>query len=88
MVLARQAIKGQRLIDVFFDPAGEFGIFARPFGEPGGEIAARLGEIAPIIKPAQFLQAVIVDAARHIVERIPEEMYVAALIGRLRQNLA
>jgi hypothetical protein len=47
MVLARQAIEGQRLIDILFDPAGEFGIFARPFGEPGGKIAARFGEIPP-----------------------------------------
>jgi hypothetical protein len=29
-----------------------------------------LGQIAPIIEPAQFLQAVIVDPARDIVERV------------------
>jgi hypothetical protein len=28
MVLARQPVKGQRLVDVVFDPAGELGIFA------------------------------------------------------------
>jgi hypothetical protein len=28
MVLARQAVEGQRLVDVLFDPAGELGVFA------------------------------------------------------------
>jgi hypothetical protein len=42
-------VEGQRLIDVFFDPAGELGIFSGPFGEPGSEITARLGEIAAIM---------------------------------------
>jgi hypothetical protein len=28
MVLARQAVKGQSLVDVVFDPAGELGVFA------------------------------------------------------------
>ena len=70
MVLARQAIESQCLVDVLFDPAGELGIFARPFGEPGGEIAARLGEIAPVVEPPQFLQTVIVDPARHVVEGV------------------
>ena len=65
-----------------------FGYLRRPFGEPGGEIAARLGEIAPVVEPAQLLQAVVVDLARHVVERVAQEMHVAALLGRLRQNLA
>jgi hypothetical protein len=88
MVLARQAIEDQRLVDVLFDPAGELWIFARPFGEPGGEIAARLGEIASIVEPAQFLLAFIVDAARYVVERVSQEMHVTALVGCLCQNLA
>ena len=36
----------------------------------------------------KLLQAVVVDPTWHIVERVSEEMDVAALIGRLRQNLA
>ena len=39
-------------------------------------------------QPAQLLQAVVVDPARHVVARVPQEMHVAALIGRLRQNFA
>ena len=70
MMLAWQAIEGQRLVDILFHPAGELWIFTRPFGEPSGEIAARLGEIAPVIKPAQLLQTVIVDTAWHVVESV------------------
>src|SRR5215470_6041257 len=87
MVLAWQAIEGQCLVDVLFDPASELGILARPSGKPGGKISACLGEIAAIVKPAQFLQAVVVDAARHVVERVAQKMYVTALIGRLCQDL-
>jgi len=36
----------------------------------------RFGEVAAVLQPAQLL-----------VERIPEEMHITALIGRLRQNL-
>src|SRR5882762_5908962 len=88
MVLTRQAVKRQRLVDVLFDPAGELRILRRPLGEPSGQIAARLGEIAAIVKPTQLLQAIIVDPARHVIEGVPQEMHVAALIGRLRQSLA
>jgi len=55
MVMTRQPVKRQRLIDVHFDPAGEPKIFGRPFGEPGGQIAVRFGEIAPVTQPAQLL---------------------------------
>ena len=34
------------------------------------------------------MPAVVVDPARHVVERITQKMHVAALISRLRQNLA
>src|SRR5438874_7525915 len=39
-------------------------------------------------QPAQLLQAVVIDPARHVVERVTKKMHVAALISRLRQNLA
>ena len=48
MVLAWQSVEGQRLVDIVFDPADELRILRRPLGEPGGQIAARLDEIAPI----------------------------------------
>ena len=50
--------------------------------------SARLDEVAPIVQPAQLLQTVVVDPARDVVERVAQEMHVAALIGRLRENLA
>jgi hypothetical protein len=34
MMPTRQSVKGQRLVDILFDPAGELGVFTRPFGEP------------------------------------------------------
>src|SRR5215472_2732983 len=86
MVLARQPVKGQGLVDILFDPTGELEVFAGPFSEP--EIAARLGEVAAIIEPTQLLQAVVIDATWHVVERVAQKMHVAALIGRLRQSLA
>jgi hypothetical protein len=52
MVLARQPVESQGLVDVFFDPGGEPRLFGRPSGEPGGQITARLGEIAAIAQPA------------------------------------
>src|SRR5262249_60665990 len=54
----------------------------------GGEIAARLDEITPIVQPAQLLQTVVVDPARHVVERVAQKMHIAALVSRFRQNLA
>ena len=77
MVLARQPVEGQRFVDILFDPAGELRILRRPLGEPGGEIAARLDEITPIVQPAQLLQTVVVDPARHVVERVAEKMCVS-----------
>ena len=57
VVLARQPVKAQRLRDVLLDPAAELGIGRLPFGEPRREVAPGLGEIAPIVEPAQLTQA-------------------------------
>src|ERR1700760_3351872 len=38
-------------------------------------------------KPAQLLQAVVVNPARHVIEGVSQEMHIAALIGRFRQSL-
>jgi hypothetical protein len=56
--------------------------------KPSREIAARVGEVAAIVQPAQFLYAVVVAPARHVVEGVAQEPHIAALIGRLGQNLA
>src|SRR5215472_16895456 len=88
MVLARQPVEGQSFVDILFAPAGELRILRRPLGEPGGEIAARLDEITPIVQPAQLLQTVVVDPARHVVERVAQKMHIAALVSRFRKNLA
>jgi hypothetical protein len=42
--------------------------------------------IAAVVKPTQLLQAVVVDPAWHVIERVTQKMDVAALIGRLRHN--
>jgi len=45
-----------------------------------------LSEITPVVKPAQPLQAVVIDLARHVIQRITQKMHVAALPGRLREH--
>ena len=67
---------------------GEFLITVAPFGDPGGRVAAALLDILPVIRPAQLLQAVVVGLAREMVQGVAEEVHVASLYGRLRENLA
>ena len=89
MVLARQAVEGEGLLDVLLDPGDEAGVARAPFGEPGGEIARGPPRpIAAVVEPAQLLQAVVVGLARQVVEGVPEEVDVAALEGGLGQDLA
>src|SRR5690242_5645948 len=80
--------RGQGLLDVVLDPVAQPGVFALPLGKPLNNIAAHLGEIAPIVEPAQLLQTIVVDLARYIIERVSEEMHVAALPSGLGQDLA
>ncbi|MBB5574623.1 hypothetical protein GGD50_003252 [Rhizobium paranaense] len=84
----RQAEEGQRLLDDLLDPAGQPRIFARRFGEPGRKVGLGLGEIASVVDPSEFLQAIVAVLARQVVERIPEEMHVTALPGRFRYHFA
>jgi hypothetical protein len=58
------------------------------FGEPGGDVAAHLDELAPVINPAQLLQAVIGQPARQMVECVSEEVHIAALSEGTGQDLA
>ena len=46
----------------------------------------RLGEIAAVVQPAQFLQAVVAVLAWKMIERVPEEVDVAALPGGFGQH--
>ena len=64
------------------------GYLACHLASHGGEVAPHLGDIAPVVDPAQLLQAIVVDLARQVVERVAQEVHVAALPRRLRQHLA
>ena len=79
MVLAGQPVEGERLLDGLFDPSDELRVAGRPFGDPGGKIAAGLLDVAPVVEPAQLLQAVVVGLARQMVEGVAQEVDVAAL---------
>jgi hypothetical protein len=39
-------------------------------------------------KPPHFQQAIVVDPARHVIQRVAQNMHVAALPDRLRKHLA
>ena len=88
VVRQRQPVIGQRLLDVVLDPVAQPRIFRLPFAKPLGDVAPHLGNLAPIVKPAQLSQTVVVHPARHIVERVAQEVHIAALPGRLGQDLA
>src|SRR3546814_2931176 len=77
---ASQPVEGECLLDRLLGPVGEPGIFGAPLGEPLGEIGAGLGEVAPVVEPAQFLQAVVVGLPWQVIERVPQEVHVAALV--------
>ena len=79
--------RGERLFDVRFDPVAQPGMLGLPPGEPGGDVAAHLDEFAPVVNPAQLLQAVIGQLARQTVERVPQEVHVAALPSRAGEDL-
>src|SRR3546814_2540950 len=71
---AWQPVEGEGLLDRLLGPVGEPGIFGAPSGEPLGEIGAGLGEVAPVVEPAQFLQAVVVGLPWQVIERVPQEV--------------
>src|SRR5438094_4941304 len=88
MVLARQAIEGEGLLDRLFDPIDQPGIAARPFGDPSGKVLARLFDRAAVVEPPELLQAVVVGLAWQVVERVPQEVDVAALEGSFGEHFA
>src|SRR3546814_12043031 len=85
---AWQPVEGEGLLDRLLGPVGEPGIFGAPSGEPLGEIGAGLGEVAPVVEPAQFLQAVVVGLPWQVIARVPQEVHVAALVCGAGQHLA
>ena len=46
-----------------------------------GEVSASFLGVAPIVEPAQFNEAFIGDFARHVVERIAQEMHIVRQRG-------
>jgi hypothetical protein len=87
VVAEGQAIEGEGLKDVLLHPVAEAGIDALPTGDPGGKVLLGLGQVAPVIKPPKLLQTVVVCLAGHVVKGVSEEVHIAPLPGRLRENL-
>ncbi len=52
VVLARQPVEGEGLVDIRLDPGAEFRVLVLPTGEPGGEIAARFFGGVAVVEPA------------------------------------
>jgi len=48
----REAVEGEGFFDLRFDPSGEFEVFGLPAFEPGGEVLAGFGGVAPVVEPA------------------------------------
>ncbi len=88
MMLAGKLIEGQRFFDRFLDPSDEPGIAGRPFGDPCGEVLAGLLDQAAVVKPAQFLQAVVVGLAWQMIQGVTQKVDVAALERGFGEDLA
>ena len=88
VVSSRQPVERQRLADAPLDPVDQLRVLALPFADPGRQIPLGLLEVPPVVDPAQLLQTVVVRLARQVVQGVAQEVHVAALPGRFRQNLA
>ena len=42
-----QPVKGESLLNILFDPRAQFGVFLLPAQQPGAQISASLGGVAP-----------------------------------------
>ena len=87
VVLPREPVDVQRLPDLRLHPVGQPRIALRPTLEPRLQILLGLLEVAAVVEPAQLLTAIVVGLAGHVVERVPQEVHVAALPDRLGQQL-
>ncbi len=74
-----QSVGGEGFLDIGFDPRAEFRVLVRSAREPGAEIGARLGGVAPVGEPAQFLHARAVGGAGQVIEGVAHEVHVATL---------
>ena len=83
---ARQPVKGQRFADVGLDPVDPLRVPGLPFADPRRQVALGLLEVAPVVNPAQFLEAIVVGLARQIVQRVAQEMRMAALPRGFRRD--
>ena len=87
VVLARQAVEVQGLADVRLGPVGELGVALLPTRESCLEVLLGFFEIAPVVEPAELLAAIVVRLPGQIVQRVTEEVDVAALPDRLGEQL-
>ena len=83
----RQTVEGTGLRDVLLDPVAELRVGLLPTGNPSGEILLGLGQVASVIEPPEFLQAVVACFPRHVVQSVAQEMQVATLPGGFGQDL-
>ena len=71
------------MFNVGLPPITQLGVPAAPFCQPGGQVIARFLQVAPVIKPPQFGQTIIVVAfTRQVIQRVTKKMHIAALPGR------
>ena len=85
--LPQQTVKAEGLLNAVLGPVAEPGITALPFFQPGQKVAPGLGEIAPIVEPSKFLQAVVIGPSRQVIARIAQEIDIATLPDGFGQEL-
>src|SRR5262245_10365204 len=76
-----QSIVGQRLLDVVLDPSDKLGVAALPLLNPRLDVGLGLFQLAAIVKPAQFLQAIVIALSRQMIDGVAQKVYVATLPG-------
>ena len=81
-----QGIKRERLFDVVLDPATESGVLLLPVFQSLRKTIAGLGQIPAILQTTQISQVIVIGLARQIVKGVTQEMHIASLPDRLRQN--
>jgi hypothetical protein len=69
-MFARQAIEGERLADVGLHPFDKLRVLRRPLADPSAKIALRFLDVAPVVKPSEFLQAIVIGLARQVVQSV------------------
>jgi hypothetical protein len=70
VVVARQTVKRPRLLDIALHPLAQRRILRLPASQPGRQIPPRLVRRAPVVKPVQFKETLVVGLARQMIERM------------------